>query len=70
MLGFRFLLSMDIHMQKTVMCGLFVFALLAGCSSPPKLKVPDGDWENFNPPSSSTMNSQQKANGGQNAKIK
>lgn len=33
-----------------VLGGVLVAALLSGCSSPPKLKVPTGDWEDFNPP--------------------
>lgn len=35
---------------KLAIGGLLVAACLAGCSSPPKLKVPTGDWEDFNPP--------------------
>ena len=37
-------------MRPTIaLYGVLVAALLAGCSSPPKLKVPSGEWEDFNP---------------------
>lgn len=36
-------------------CGFLLAALLAGCSSPPKLKIPKGDWEDFNPPVTSSV---------------
>lgn len=58
-------------MRSTLaMCGLLVAACLAGCSSPPKLKVPSGDWEDFNPPVTTTVKFQKSMNGGGNGQHK
>lgn len=48
------------------MCGLLIAACLAGCSSPPKLKVPSGEWEDFNPPAATAIKFQKQVKGGTN----